>query len=122
MKIIPIHWLENLEKMKLSGDLLTFEGFVIQDNNGMRLKLKSLKYVELHHMAGNGNLYLTKNLLPFILDNETDEVLTYFPSAKERIDVVQGEVDRIWHHLVESYNAVKYVSGSQKDFVCSGAE
>lgn len=66
----------------------TWEGVVVRDKNGLRMKIKSKTYVALHHLKGNDNIFLTKNLLPFILAGETDEVLTYFPECKERIDEI----------------------------------
>lgn len=62
----------------------TFEGVVMCDNSFRRWKIKNPKYLSLHKMRGEGdNLYNPKNLLPFILDGETDELLTYFSEVRE---------------------------------------
>lgn len=73
----------------------TFEGVVLRDVNGLRLKVKSEKYVALARQFNNGNVYLTKNLVPLILDGEVDEVLTYFPDAKPKIENLQAEINKL---------------------------
>jgi hypothetical protein len=68
----------------------TFEGVVVRDRYGERLKVKSSRYVALHHLHDNGNLFLTKRLLPLILQNEVAEVALCFPEVVEKsFDVVE---------------------------------
>ncbi len=73
-----VNWLE-------AHDDPTFEGFVLRDRNGLRLKVKSKRYVALHNLKGNGNLFLDKNLVPLILKNEQAEVLAHFPECAKRV-------------------------------------
>jgi hypothetical protein len=63
----------------------TFEGVVIRDKNGLRFKIKNPGYLILHRMRGQNNECLTspENLMPFVLKDEADEFLTYFPEADE---------------------------------------
>lgn len=93
----------------------TYEGLVLQDCNGLRIKVKSATYLALHHMKGNNNLFLTKNLVPFILAGETDEVIAYFPEAKERINEIQNAIDDLYNHLYVSFTIVKDIE-DQKEF------
>ncbi len=95
------------EARKYSG----FEGVVLKDVDGMRLKVKSDKYVALHRLFDNGNVLLDKNVIPLIIDGEVDEVAAYFPLLRERADELQArinihmdEVNRYWHcfHDIES--------------------
>jgi tRNA splicing ligase len=69
------------------SDDLTFEGFVLRDKTGLRMKMKSKTYVALHRMKGNNgqNLASPKNLVPLILAGEADEVISYFPEVKEHV-------------------------------------
>lgn len=76
-----------------------FEGVVLKDINGMRIKVKNLKYLALHRLKGNGNIFLAKNLLPFVLTGEASEILTYYPECAERLSAVQAVVDGL---LVEA--------------------
>lgn len=93
----------------------TFEGLVVKDKNGLRLKIKSSTYVALHQLKGNDNLFLTKNLLPFILAGETEEVITYFPECKEKVDFLQGELDYMMSVLLQLWEDFSGLE-SQKEF------
>ncbi len=71
----------------------TFEGVVIKDRHGHRWKIKSATYLGLHKLRGEGdNLYNPKNLLPFIMSGEDDELLTYYPEVKEAYYALKAEV------------------------------
>jgi hypothetical protein len=93
----------------------TFEGLVVQDCNGLRIKIKSSTYVALHQLKGNGNIFLPKNIIPFVLAGETEEVLSYFPEAKEVVDQVSADLEKLWDNLYNSYQEVKDIS-DQKTF------
>ncbi len=88
----------------VAGDDPTFEGLVLQDINGMRMKCKSEKYMALHRLHNNGNVAHPKNIIPLILDGEIDEVLTYFPELEAtvrsydvRLRELKTQVENIWH-------------------------
>lgn len=81
----------------------TFEGFVVRNHLNDRIKVKAESYVRLHKTLNNGNVFLPKNLIPIILENEHHEVISYFPSAKPiiddliaKMDNIKKEVDNIW--------------------------
>lgn len=93
----------------------SWEGVVVRDDSGMRLKIKSATYLQLHHMSGNGNIFLPKNLLPFILAGETDEVVTYFPAAKPFIDELQIKIDEMYNQLYIVWAVAKDIE-DQKNF------
>jgi RNA ligase len=82
----------------------TFEGLVLQDVNGLRMKCKSQKYCALHRLANNGNIAHPKNIIPLILDGEIEEVLVYFkelePTIRKyeaRLNELKTQVDNIWY-------------------------
>lgn len=56
----------------------THEGIVVRDNAGNRVKIKTLSYFTLHHMANNGVLTLER-AIDLIKANDTDEFTSYFP-------------------------------------------
>jgi hypothetical protein len=94
----------------------TFEGFVLRDDMGLRLKVKSARYVALHTLKGNdGNLFMTKNLLPFVLKGERDELLAYFPEVKNRYEEVDGKVKRLREEMLTAWEQAKDIE-NQKDF------
>lgn len=88
---------------ELSKNDSTFEGIVLRDKHGHRFKLKSAEYVALHRLSNNGNIASDKNLIPFILKNEVDEILSYFPELTQRVyylsEKIEGmldEMDKMW--------------------------
>lgn len=93
----------------------TFEGFVLRDYSGLRLKIKNARYVALHHLKGNGNLFLAKNLLPLILAGDDEETLVYFPEAKERFRTFKEIVETEKANLLKIWEEAKEIA-SQKDF------
>jgi len=85
----------------------TWEGLVLRDANGMRLKVKSATYVALHHMRGEGdNLFNPKYIIPFILKGECEEVLTYFPEIEEKLNEVGEAVGALWLELSQYFSKV----------------
>lgn len=93
----------------------TFEGVVLHDKNGLRIKVKSAAYVHLHHMHDNGNLASPKNLLYFVLRNETDEVLSYFPELTEMTNNLKEKVKWELGWLSIVWEQAKIIE-SQKEF------
>lgn len=93
----------------------TYEGIVLRDFNNLRIKVKTPEYVALHRMSNNGNIASPKNLIPFILKGEEDEVLTYFPElkdyvqeVKDKIEKAWDEVDGYWHCFHDEANRKKF--------------
>lgn len=89
---------------KLEEDKNDTEGVVVKDCNGIRLKAKSKWYLKLHRLSGNGNIALTKNVLPIILSGEKDEILSYFPYLEDKFNEVENiladlftDVVAVWH-------------------------
>jgi hypothetical protein len=87
----------------------TWEGVVVRDSNGLRMKIKSSTYVALHQLKGNGNLFLTKNLLPFVLTGETDEVIAYFPECADSVKRLEAEVKKQLDALLDIWEGAKHI-------------
>lgn len=102
-----------LKRMEIEDP--TFEGFVIRDASCRRWKVKSSTYVALHHMHGNGNIHNPKYLLPFILNGESDEVLTYFPECKPSHDKLKKFVDDSYVELEDLWSKYRD-EPNQKEF------
>lgn len=103
----------------LKGDKFgpTFEGFVAKDKHGNRVKIKSPRYVALHHLVDNGNIYLERRLVPLILAGETAEVISYFPDLKDRIREVEAVIDAAVDSAVEAWENADFTG--QKSFALS---
>ena len=93
----------------------SFEGLVVRDDNGMRLKIKSSTYLSLHRMADNGNIGREKSLVPWILTGETDELLVYFPALSEKVEIVREKMNAAFEDLVYAWEESKGLK-VQKDF------
>lgn len=99
----------------LSKNKSTDEGFVLKDENGIRLKIKSKYYLTLHRLANNGNVSNIKTLIPVVLSGESDEIETYFPALVPYIEAIRNEIKKDIEELRCIYSNV-IGKESQKDF------
>ncbi len=90
------------------------EGFVLVDKNFNRLKVKSEKYVLIHHLKDSIN---DERIVELIKTGEDSEVFAYFPDLKIRYDQIKkywnmtaAMLDEFW----EETSQLKFES--QKDF------
>jgi hypothetical protein len=82
----------------------TYEGVVLCDKDFRRWKCKSLTYLALHHLRGEGdNLFHPKHLLPFILTGEEDELLLFYPETKEAYTEVKCKVLLAYINMLETW-------------------
>ncbi len=93
----------------------TFEGCVIRDKNGTRIKIKNPRYVALHRLKGNGNLFLYKNIIPLVMSGEDSEILLHFPEAAAKVFNVIEVLSGLKARLKSVWQASKGIE-SQKDF------
>lgn len=104
---------------KIQAEDPTNEGVVIRDSGNRRWKIKSPAYLSLHRMRGEGdNLYNPKNILPFVLTGEGDELLTYFPEVKDRFFEIKNMVESEYLKLLETWHSAKGIE-NQKEFALS---
>lgn len=93
----------------------TTEGLVLKDKNGVRLKAKSTYYLKLHRLSGNGNITMTKNIIPIILSGEKDEILSYFPYLFDKIKETESVLNFMFCHLTMVWEHAKDIQ-DQKEF------
>ena len=107
-KKYPLKTLEgclNAAQYMNANDTVEEEGFVVVDKYFHRIKIKSPKYIEMHHMATiNPSDY---RLLEIILNGEMQEVLVYFPKLKERFEPINNTVLEIVRELGETIRSLK---------------
>lgn len=85
----------------------TEEGFVVVDDKFNRIKVKSLTYVRLHHMRGEGVLTYSAALAVYRQGKaEADELLSYFPEyesaysdLEEKIRRIEEAAERGWYEF-----------------------
>lgn len=97
-----------------------FEGVVIRDKNNLRFKWKTKRYLDLHHMLGNGNILLPKNLVRVALAGECGEYAD-MPQIKTALSTVDNRLREAYDDLVELWNKFKDLE-SQKDFAIGISE
>lgn len=102
------------------------EGYVAVDKYGNRCKIKSLAYVSVHRLFENGKVRL-ESLYNIINLGEQEEVLTYFPEFKERIELLEKRMNEFRDSLIESCNKLSnayfdnrkdYAIFINKEFIC----
>lgn len=72
----------------------THEGIVVRDQYGNRVKIKTKNWIKLHYLANNHN-YSKAALIEKVLENDTDELIAYFPEYKEEIDTIKDNLQAI---------------------------
>ena len=112
-KTYDLYSIEGCQKM-LSDLRPDEEGFVIRNAKGERVKLKSVKYVALHQLRGNGSPSLG-NLLELVAKNEQDEFVAYFPIYKDLLEPIVTARDKFLVDAGICYNA-HCGEVNQKDF------
>lgn len=88
------------------------EGYVVVDKHFNRVKIKSLEYVNVHHLRGEGAMS-EKRILDIIRQNEIAEYLIYFPEYKELFDEYKRKVDdlyKAYHFMWLSFSQLKFNS------------
>ena len=96
----------------------TYEGIVIKDNQNIRFKIKSKTYLGLAHIKDNGNIFNPKRIIPWVISNNQDELITYFPELKDKVKEVKDLVDHEYNNLVKVWQDTNKIS-DQKAFALS---
>ena len=95
------------------------EGFVVVDNNWNRVKIKSLKYLEVFYLACTKGTSL-EQIINSILANEQEEFLSYFPEYKEKFHYIENKINEFIYSIQLEYD--KLIScnfASQKELAYS---
>ena len=84
----------SLDECILNSEHLPFsqEGYVVQDKNFNRVKVKSVQYVAAHHLRGNGQVTMKRIIEMCLITKEQEEFLTYFPEYESYFADVLGRL------------------------------
>jgi hypothetical protein len=107
----------------------TFEGVVVKDNLNHRWKIKNLRYLAYSRIRGQDGsaLFNPSNLLPFVLQNEEDELkatlstsqlLGQFPEVMEAYQKVKSQVANAYSEIEQLWQETWQIE-SQKEFALS---
>lgn len=110
----PLSMVEEIKAAAENIDPVTQEGFVLVDSNFNRIKVKSPKYVLIHHLKDVLNF---KGLVELIQKGESSELFAYFPDLKEKYEFAQKTFDRIADDIDQAYASIPawLESGPRKD-------
>ena len=89
------------------------EGYVVCDGNFNRVKVKSPAWIQIHHMADNGNLSYAR-CLELIRNNEIGEVLAYFPEYRDQLDSLKKSYEELVQRDVDNWNLFQKEVGPEK--------
>lgn len=78
----------------------THEGIVVRDDNGNRVKIKTLTYFDLHKKKNNGVMTLER-VLDLIMKNDQAEFLSYFPEMTPYFDEVAKKYSDAIKNILE---------------------
>jgi len=93
-------------------DPLETEGYVVCDANFNRLKIKSPKYVALHHLKDSAT---PKNMLSIIRMGENQEFLVYFPEFADCFHEIEQRYNDFIDKILTVFDKTKNIE-SQKEF------
>ena len=87
------------------------EGYVVNDANFNRVKVKSVAWIQVHHLKDNGGILSYARCLELIRMNEVGEVLNYFPEFKDAFQKVEdvydkfvGQDEAAWEYLCQEFD------------------
>jgi hypothetical protein len=92
------------------------EGFVLWDeNNKIRIKLKSSAYLVAHAIRGETGRPTRKNILNLILTGEDGEFITYFPEYAEMFNEANSDLLAFYDTLNNAWKDIYHIE-DQKEF------
>jgi hypothetical protein len=109
---------EHLREAALELYPLTDEGYVVVDRHFNRIKVKSPKYVALHHIKDG---FGARRIIDLIKLGETNEVLTYFPEFRAQFDDIQARMTSVIDELESAYATISSYE-SQKEFALAAVK
>ena len=114
----PLTTIEDCLHAAESLNPIAAEGFVVVDAAFNRIKIKSPRYVMLHHMKGEAT---PRRAIELWQTGETAEVLAHFPEFAPKILPTQERLDRIAARAIEG---IAWASGAatRKDFALAVKE
>lgn len=114
VRSFPLKNIAQIKEAAAQLDPSKQEGFVLVDKNFNRLKVKSEKYVLIHHLKDSIN---DERIVELIKTGEDSEVFAYFPDLKIRYDQIKKYWDMTAAMLDEFWEETsKLKFESQKDF------
>lgn len=112
---VKVYKFNSIEEIINSANELpdTEEGYVVRDKYWNRVKIKNPVYFMLHKIANNGK----PDFIQYVLENNTEELLAYFPEYKINIEQVRNQFRKIRDlAYIHKENMTFYYSFPRADF------
>jgi hypothetical protein len=93
-------------------DPLAAEGYIVCDASFRRVKIKSPQYVALAHLRES---FSPRRLLEVVINNEGDELLTYYPEWRELYEQLQLQYDRLIQIIDQAVQTHQHIE-DQKEY------
>jgi len=107
--IYALNTIEAIEEASKHLDPMLGEGYVVCDGDFNRIKVKSPKYVALHHLKDSVGTS-KKSLLELARNNEGSEFLSYFKEYTEDYLKIKSELDGLVGEMKVFYEGIKDLS------------
>jgi hypothetical protein len=120
-QVVDSYNMNNLEDILAASKVINpmeQEGYVICDQNFNRIKIKSEKYIMLHHLK---NSFSIKNIVRLVLLNEDNEFLSYFREYHDLIEMIKMQLKDFEFKVMQTYTSLKHFK-CQKDFALKAIE
>ena len=89
------------------------EGYVVVDQHWRRIKIKSPRYVLIHHLKDSLH---TRGLVELVQRGEDSEVFAYFPDLRVRYDQILAQMHSLGQEIDQWFIQVAVSNTSRKNF------
>ena len=89
------------------------EGYVVVDQHWRRIKIKSPRYVLIHHLKDSLH---TRGLIELVQRGEDSEVFAYFPDLRVRYDQILAQMQSLGQEIDQCFIQVAVSNTSRKNF------
>lgn len=111
----PVASHDDVDRLLKARENNNFEGFVLRDSTGLRLKVKTKTYQAMHQMLNNGALLTPRGVAPFVAREDRAGLMEVFPEALPVYDQVRSVLCREFDALLALWRA-NWQMENQKDF------
>ena len=98
--------LEAVKHLNYSDDV-TFEGFVVVDDNWKRVKIKSPEYLSMHHIYNNGNLSKETCIELLLQKSDLLDLCEDFPQFMTRIKYYDYKLEELKYEISKYIDFVR---------------
>ncbi len=101
--------------IKLAGTVQDKEGWVVEFDNGLHIKIKTKWYLDRHRLCSSGFQY--NNIIESLLDDTIDDILSIIPEGEKKskiIEVVDKFEEYFNQSVINILEKVKEIQGMDK--------